>query len=359
MNKKILALGAALCLPLTAAFAQQTPKPIARHLVYASAFEEAALNAAEPATEKSRLAQLLAIKPGANEAQLAHATTVLANVYAQVDATRPEGKSLAKRVRTIFDIVHKDFLSKYEDKATFDQTISSGVYNCVSVSALYSLIFEHYRIPYAIKQKPTHVYVVADPEGSNILVEATDPQGGYFLPDARFKKAYVEYLAEHKLVSQEEVARLGTEEVFKQKFQADKTISLTQLISLQYYNKGVLALTEEAPEESYQALQKVEKLFPAVETKYLLLESLRHRLSGISYSKIEEVELLADFYARQPGTKFRDEAVNDFRVLTQKFLSTKATPPPTAASTKSFRPAWPIRAHGALFHLSITCSGGA
>jgi hypothetical protein len=323
MKKPLLLSGLLLLAAGTTALAQPAAKPAARRIAYTSPFEEAALNPTGEVSERTHLAQLLAIRPTATDNQLAQASQALSNLYAQIDATRPQGKPIARQVRTIFEQVHRDFLTKYEDKATFDQTIASGVYNCVSASALYALVFEHYRIPYAIKRKPTHVYVVADPAGSNILVEGTDPQGGYFLPDARFKKAYVDYLAEHKLVSQAEVARLGTEEVFKQNFQADKTITLPQLVSLQYYNKGVLALTEDDAEQAYQALQKAEKLFSTVEGKYLLQEALRQRLRGISYSKVEEVELLTDFYASQPADKYHDEALNDFRLLTQKFLLDK------------------------------------
>jgi hypothetical protein len=323
MKKPLLLSLITLLVAGSAALAQPAAKPAAHRIAYTSPFEEAALNPSGEASERTYLAQLLAIRPNASDDQLAQASKALSNLYAQIDATRPQDKPLAKQVRTIFELVHRDFLTKYEDKATFDQTIASGLYNCVSASALYALVFEHYRIPYAIKRKPTHVYVVADPAGSNILVEGTDPQGGYLLPDARFKKAYVDYLTDHKLVSQAEVTRLGTEEVFKQNFQADKTITLPQLVSLQYYNKGVLALTEDDAGQAYQALQKAEKLFPTVEGKYLLQESLRQRLRGISYAKMEEVELLADFYASQPADKYHEEALNDFRVLTQKFLLDK------------------------------------
>lgn len=310
---------------------------VARRLVYASPFEKTALTSTEPASEKVYLMQLLAASPSVGEAQLQSAQQSLTALYARIDATKPATKPLAKQVRTIFELAHQQFLTKYEDKATFDRTMEGGQYNCVSASALYALIFEHYHIPYAIKQKPTHVYVIADPQASNIMVEGTDPQGGYFLPDARFKKTYVDYLVEHKLVSQAEVAKAGTEEIFKQQFQADKTITLPQLISLQYYNQGVTALIDEDAERAYRALQKAEKLFPANETQYLVTQSLQQRLVGISYSKIEDVELLADFYSRQPVGKYRDECLNDFRLLTQKFLFDKGDTATYRATYQAFQ----------------------
>ncbi|MCC3158989.1 hypothetical protein LJ737_17230 [Hymenobacter sp. 15J16-1T3B] len=314
----------ALALALLAAapaLAQTTPAAGARaKLTYASPFEQAALAPETPRTEREYLAQLLVVNPGSTEADLQQAERRLADFYAQLDAANLAAKPLAKQVRSIFDLAHQRFLTKYEDAATFDRTVQGGVYNCVSASALYALIFEHYHLPYAIRQKPTHVYLVADPQASNITVETTAPTFGYFLPDAKFKKAYVEYLVEGKLVSQSEVQQRGVEEIFKQKFHADKTISLPQLISLQYYNLGVLSLQADEDEKAYHALQKAEKLYPATETKYLLTQSLAARLEGNSYNKLEDVQLLTEFYARQPATKYRDECVNNFKVMTQKFL---------------------------------------
>jgi hypothetical protein len=302
------------------ALAQSSPTGLRPTVVYASTFEQAALAPETPHTEHEYLAQLLAVNPASTDVHLQQAERRLADFYAQLDATKISTKPLAKQVRSIFELAHQRFLTKYEDGATFDRTVQDGVYNCVSASVLYALIFEHYQLPYAIRQKPTHVYLVADPQASNIMVETTAPTFGYFLPDAKFKKAYVDYLVDGKLVSQQEVQQLGVEELFKQKFQADKTISLPQLISLQYYNQGVLALQADEDVKGYHALRKAEKLYPATETKYLLTQSLAARLRGNSYNTLEDVQLLTEFYARQPATKYHDECVNDFRTMTQKFL---------------------------------------
>jgi hypothetical protein len=312
-----LALSLLVAVP---ALGQTAPAGVHPKLVYASPFEQAALAPQTPHTEREYLAQLLAVNAASTDADLQQVQRRLADFYAQLDAAKLSTQPLAKQVHSIFDLAHHRLLTKYEDAATFDRTMQDGVYNCVSASALYALIFEHYQLPYAIRQKPTHVYLVADPQGSNITVETTAPTFGYFLPDAKFKKAYVDFLVDHKLVSQQELQQQGMEQLFQQKFQADKSISLPQLISLQYYNQGVLALQASDAEKAHHAFQKAEKLYPTTETTYLLTQSLAARLEGNNYNKLEEVELLTEFYARQPGTKYRDECVNNFKALTQKFL---------------------------------------
>ncbi|MDX5346626.1 MAG: hypothetical protein LPK19_05215, partial [Hymenobacteraceae bacterium] len=185
---------------------------------------------------------------------------------------------------------------------------------------LYALVFEHYKIPYEIKEQPTHVYIIADPKKSRIVVETTSPGGGYFLPDARYKKQFVDYLVRNKLVSQEEVNRSSTDEIFAQKYQTGGEINFVQLAALQYHNIGLLALDEEKAQEAYQAFQKSYKLYPSASSRYLLSLSLAQLVVGLSYDKLEDVELLLRFYVTHAGTDLNTELVSDFKQLTQKHL---------------------------------------
>ncbi|WP_148041292.1 hypothetical protein [Rufibacter immobilis] len=254
-------------------------------------------------------------------------------LYTALDLAKVRDKPLNKQVKMIFEMAHRNFLKKYENIASFDQIMKTGTYNCVSATALYVLVLEHYNIGYEIKQLPTHVYLVADPKGSHIMVETTDPAGGYFMPDPKFKKSYVEYLQKGKLVSEEDVRTKGVEGVFNEQFRADKNINFQQLVSLQYYNEGVKQYEEQAYEKASKAFQKAYRLYPNHETRYLLTSSLAQQLEGINYDKMEQIELLTNFYAMQPGDAFRDEFANDFKRLTQKHLLEK---PDTAFYNKIY-----------------------
>jgi len=90
----------------------------------------------------------------------------------------------------------------------FSRIFEAGIYNCVTASMLYALILDHYQIPYEIKEKPTHIYLVALPGKDNILFETTNPRGLY-VPDEKFKRDYVNSLVQLKYTTQEHVNEVG------------------------------------------------------------------------------------------------------------------------------------------------------
>ncbi|MDQ4140118.1 MAG: hypothetical protein M3142_06300 [Bacteroidota bacterium] len=303
-------------------FAQKDTLNI-KSLTFNSDFEEKHFKNTIEKKQFDKVAMLLAINPAATDKDVAFVNQALQRIYTNLDAAKITSKPLPKQVKAIFQSVHNSYLKKYELIASFDQIMNNGVYNCVSASALYGLVLDHYNIPYEIKQLPTHVYLVADPKGSKITVESTDPNGGYFAPDAKFKKNYVEYLQKSKMVSAEEVRTKSIDELFNKNFQADKAIYFKQLVALQYFNEGIKQYDEQSFSKSTAALQKAYRLYPSPETRFLLTNSLANQMQGINYNNLEEVALLTSFYAMQPGDMYRDEFTNDFKRLTQKFLLDK------------------------------------
>ncbi|ALI99788.1 hypothetical protein [Rufibacter tibetensis] len=293
-----------------------------KNISYSSGFEEKYFKALDKG-EQNKLALLLAVNPFVTDKELESAGQSMQRLYAALELSKIREKALPKQVKLIFDVAHRQFLKKYEEVASFDQIMKTGTYNCVSATALYALVLEHYGIDYEVKQLPTHVYLVADPKGSKIMMETTNPLGGYFVPDPKFKKSYVEYLQKGKLVSEEEVRTKGVDAVFNENFKADKSINFQQLVSLQYYNEGLKQYEDQAYEKSGKAFQKAYRLHPSHETRYLLTSALALQMEGLNYDKMEQVDLLTSFYAMQPGDAYRDEFTNDFKVLTQKHLLDK------------------------------------
>ncbi|GGK57652.1 hypothetical protein ACD591_15530 [Rufibacter glacialis] len=319
MPKPLLLL-LVLCYALSAQAQKDTLR--IKNLSYSSSFEEKHFKALEKG-EQNKLALLLTVNPTVTEKELEWAGQSMQQLYTALEASKIREKTLPKQVKLIFDMAHRQFLKKYEEIASFDQIMKTGTYNCVSATALYALVLEHYGIGYEIKQLPTHVYLVADPKGSKIMMESTNPLGGYFAPDPKFKKSYVEYLQKGKLVSEEEVRTKGVEAIFNENFKADKAINFQQLVSLQYYNEGIKQYEEQAYDKAGKAFQKAYHLHPSHETRYLLTSALALQMEGLNYDKMEQVELLTSFYAMQPGDAHRDEFTNDFKVMTQKHLLDK------------------------------------
>lgn len=80
--------------------------------------------------------------------------------------------------RTAFQMMHSNLLKRYDaNTTTLDVALSTGVFNCLSSTALYSSILEDFKIPFFIMVLPTHIYSTLNLEGREVDVENTTPYG--------------------------------------------------------------------------------------------------------------------------------------------------------------------------------------
>jgi tetratricopeptide (TPR) repeat protein len=194
--------------------------------------------------------------------------------YISAQAEKLQSKKNEKKVKMIYDDIHKTFLSKYELKNKFEDIFYNGHYNCVSASALYGLAFEKLKIPYTIKEKPDHIYLIAFPDNEGVMVETTSPVGGFYKADPQFKYNFVKVLKDQKLITAQEYGNKTTDELFdKFYFGKDANITLTQLIGIHYMNGGIFLMEEEKFLEAYHEFEKAFLFYPSERAGYLLMVS--------------------------------------------------------------------------------------
>src|SRR5690606_32752962 len=85
---------------------------------------------------------------------------------------------------------------------------------CVSATALYALAFEELKIPYTVKEQPSHVYLVAHPREEQIVLQTTTPVGGYTAISNEFKMSFVRNLKDNKVISSQEFASRDNSTLF-------------------------------------------------------------------------------------------------------------------------------------------------
>src|SRR5687768_9864989 len=110
---------------------------------------------------------------------------------AKINSEKLNVRKNEKKIKVIYDDLHSAFLAKYEMKNRFEEIFYNGYYNCVSASALYAIAFQHLNIPFSVKEKPTHVYLIAYPETERVMVETTTPATSFFTMDHQFKQNFV------------------------------------------------------------------------------------------------------------------------------------------------------------------------
>lgn len=203
----------------------------------------------------------------------------IANITADLRARGIESKSKKKQISLIYKTIHASQLKKYNEKAFFNDIFTSGEYNCVTASALYALIFDKFGINYQIKETPTHVYLIAEPETDRVMIETTLPAKGVTFFDERFKREFVMYLLKNKLISQEEFDRKSIEQLFKENYDKNQTINIYQLAGVQYYNKGIFLFEETKYYEAATNFEKACLLHPQNSFKFSYTAALANVLN--------------------------------------------------------------------------------
>ena len=166
-------------------------------------------------------------------------------------------KKRKKKLQYVYDTVHDMFLRKYELKSCFSEIFDDGIYNCVTASALYAVVFDRLEIPYVVKEAPSHVYLMAYPERENIYVETTVPGSmGLIAPDEKELKKLGEYLVKMKIITAEELKEEGVKKVYNDFYYGNSNHDKEALVGMQYFNKAVFHFNEGKIKEAHYNMEK-------------------------------------------------------------------------------------------------------
>ncbi len=284
MKNRLLFLLLAIACPL-AGFSQRTF--VLADLSFHSEFEKQAISQADPTQThdvSNILALLMAGDPANGQAELQSAQQKINRIIQDLESEDIAGKKLKKSAKIIFDHVHT-YLRRYDTDAVFDQILKDGTYNCLTASALYALILEHFKIPYALIEMPTHVFVLLDPGGENIGLETTNPVAGVFKLD---KNKIVAELRQQKMVADADFQNKTAEEVYDDYFQASQIkINLYQLVGLAYHNLAVDQHDAKAYLASAAYTEKSVFFYPGTERGQLRQLSFMLLIKDITHEKPE------------------------------------------------------------------------
>jgi tetratricopeptide (TPR) repeat protein len=234
-----------------------------------------------------------------------------------------EGETEPKKVKAIYKYVHKRFFKVYKLKNCFGDIFEKGEYNCVSASALYSIIFQKLNIPFQIVEAPQHVFVVAYPNSHKIFIETTVPDKGYFVFNDTYIQKFVKYMYEGKIISKEEYESKSPGELFNIYYFKNNGLSLVELAGAQYCNYYAYLAEEEKLEEAFNEIKKAYCLSKSEKNRYLVENTAEYLVSNHEYKNEEDVNVLIVLCRLNAVNKktISDEKIRyEFARLTEKQL---------------------------------------
>lgn len=204
-------------------------------------------------------------------------------------------KKEKKRVKYIYDELHKAFFKKYELNSYFTDMFKNGTYNCVTASALYTYAFEKLKIPYHIKETPSHVFLVAYPNTYKIYLETTVPGAfGFIIPKETEVQKIIDELIAYKLVTKEEVLEKGYMKFYEDYYYGKEFIDKRALIGMQYYNKGIVGFQSADYDKALNNLRKSKVFYSSALVKYILKNVMFLKVNELEFNSIDEIDFLLE-----------------------------------------------------------------
>lgn len=238
---------------------------------------------------------LLAISPKMNKEKADGIKQKILSFEEELKQKKFESKKEAKKIKTLFDLTHSSFLGKYEDVVNFGDIFTTKTFNCVSGSGLYAIILDDFNIPYAIKESPTHVYIVVNPDESHIVLESTLPGMGFIDKSDHYVKSIVDQLVELKQMTQEEVDRVGYRNMYNAHFFSEDVISMLALASIQYSNEAISYLDEDDTEKALESIYKAQYLYESKSNEYILTSILGSLVSENTLKDSNEFKQIVEY----------------------------------------------------------------
>ncbi len=135
------------------------------------------------------------------------------------------------RLLKLYKYISENYLTNYKPYSLFSQTIAQQNYDCVTGTLLYAILLDRLGYSFTIYETNVHVFLVVNLKTCKILIESTDPKNGFIIGKSEVK----EIIDRYKKQSVQQVDN----KYFKSQNPIFNEITISQLSSLQYYNKAV------------------------------------------------------------------------------------------------------------------------
>tara|TARA_R110002126_G_scaffold35949_2_gene109893 strand:+ start:1850 stop:3358 length:1509 start_codon:yes stop_codon:yes gene_type:complete len=164
-----------------------------------------------------------------------------------------------KKAETIFNYLHENVFIRYNLNSEVNDLLNSQTYNCVTATSFFISMAEEFEIPFTIYETPAHVYASISHRNDEIIVELTDPRDGFDFGSNM--EALLQTLVNSKLISRDELAEKGPEELYREYVAKTIPISKKKLLAIQYYNEALIKSNSEDYDAAYNQMNKAIALY--------------------------------------------------------------------------------------------------
>jgi hypothetical protein len=146
-----------------------------------------------------------------------------------------EVMSEKKFLKSIFKATHQKFLKSYSQYSDLGEIFQTGRYDCLTATALFSIILNETHFDYKIFETNYHIFILVQTSDGEVLLETTDRLSGFVVQPDEIKNRIDSY-RENKIMN------AGADKTYYQySFDLFHEVAPHQLAGLLYFNQAIKA----------------------------------------------------------------------------------------------------------------------
>ena len=149
-----------------------------------------------------------------------------------------ESKKEITFLHRIFWSTQKRFLKTYSPYEAFGELFTSGKYDCLTATSLYSLLLTEFNFDFKIIETNYHIFIVVHTSSGDVLLETTDRYNG-FVEDKKQIESRIGVYKENLIASAN-----SNSTYYAYSFDLYKKVSPFQLTGLLHFNQAVNAFNK-------------------------------------------------------------------------------------------------------------------
>ena len=162
-----------------------------------------------------------------------------------------------KLLRKTFHRLHSTFLKKFEAYSPLSAAFASGRYDCLTGTALFSLVLDQLKYSYDIVETNYHIFIIVHTSRGEVLLETTDRLTGFVTNAEEIANRIAAYQKNQPSIDN------SKKFTYTYSFNLYQKISPDKLTGLLYFNQAVKAYNNKDWVVSSKLLEKANMLYPS------------------------------------------------------------------------------------------------
>ncbi len=157
-------------------------------------------------------------------------------------------------LKKVFYRAHRKFLKDYQPYSSVNQLVNNGRYDCLTATSLYSSILEVLGFNFKIIETNYHIFILAEADGKEFLLETTDGFAGFISSEEEISKRKLKY---------QNSASSNYNNSFNYDFLLLNEVKGNQLAGLLYFNQAVKEFNLHNWTSCLALLDQSQKIYPS------------------------------------------------------------------------------------------------